>query len=126
MFAAQSVVPNYHWVSDTISDPAADEWEIVMDVALYGFATGLFAVSLAAAHAHLGGPGWSIGVLSFAVLAALVIVVGARNEYVDDDNDGVVIHMYLVYGIVALFTLAPLCMAERARKAKARTTGPVR
>jgi hypothetical membrane protein len=114
MFAAQSVVPNYHWVSDTISDLAAGEWEIVMDVALYGFATGLFAVSLAAAHAHLGGPGWSIGVLSFAVLAALVIVVGARNEYGDDDNDGVVIHIYLVYGIGALFTLAPLCMARAA------------
>ncbi|MEF2551601.1 DUF998 domain-containing protein [Aurantimonas sp. A2-1-M11] len=111
MFVAQALVPDYHWVSDTISDLAAGEWEIVMDVSLYGFAAGLFAVSLAAAHAHLGRTGWSIGVVSFAILAALVIIIGARNEYGDGDNNGVVIHIYLVYGLGALFTLAPLCMA---------------
>lgn len=112
MFVAQTLVPDYNWVSDTISDLAAGEWEIVMDIALYGFAAGLLAVSLAAAHAHLGGVGWSVGVLSLAVLAALVVVVGARNEYGDSDNEGVVIHIYLVYGIGALFMLAPLCMAS--------------
>lgn len=112
MFVAQTLVPDYNWVSDTISDLAAGEWEIVMDVALYGFAAGLLAVSLAAAHAHLGGVGWSVGVLSFALLAALVVVVGARNEYGDSDNEGMVIHIYLVYGIGVLFTLAPLCMAN--------------
>lgn len=112
MFVAQTLVPDYNWVSDTISDLAAGEWEIVMDISLYGFAAGLLAVSIAAAHAHLGGVGWSVGVLSFAVLAALVVVVGARNEYGDSDNEGVVIHIYLVYGIGVLFTLAPLCMAN--------------
>nr|WP_111298528.1 DUF998 domain-containing protein [Paracoccus saliphilus] len=110
--AAQTVVPDYNWISDTISDLAAGEGEIVMDVSLYGFAAGLFAVSLAAAHAHLGGKGWSMGVLSFALLAALVIIVGARNEYGDSDHDGVVIHIYLVYGLGALFALAPACMAS--------------
>lgn len=112
MFLAQALVPDHYWVSDTISDLAAGKLKIVMDVALYGFAAGLFAVSLAAAHAHLGGVGWSVGLLSFAVLAALVVVIGARNEYGDGDNSGVVIHIYLVYGIGALFTLAPLCMAS--------------
>lgn len=111
MFAAQVVVPDHYWVSDTISDLAAGEWESVMDIALYGFATSLFAVSLAAAHAHLGGVFWSIGILTFVILAALIIVLGARNEYGDGDSEGVVIHIYLVYGIGALFTLAPLCMA---------------
>lgn len=112
MFVAQILVPDYNWIFDTISDLAAGEWEIVMDVALYGFAAGLFAASLAAAHAHLGGAGWSVGILSLAILAALVVIVGARNEYGDSDNEGVVIHIYLVYGIGALFTLAPLCMAR--------------
>ena len=116
MFMAQALVPDYHWVSDTISDLAAGEWEIVMDVALYGFAVGLLAVSLAAAHAHLGGAGWSIGVLSLAILAGLVIVIGSRNEYGDSDDDGVVIHIYLVYGLGAFFTLAPLCMAGAIRR----------
>lgn len=86
-----------------------------MDVALYGFAAGLFAVSLAAAHAHLGTVGWSVGIFSFAVLAALVVIIGARNEYGDGDNEGVVIHIYLVYVLGALFTLAPLCMAGALR-----------
>lgn len=112
VFVAQALVPDYDWVADTISDLAAGEWEIVMDVSLYVFAAGLFAVSLAAAHAHLGRTGWSIGVFSFAFLAALVVIVGSRNEYGDGDNEGVVIHIYLVYGIGALFALAPLCMAR--------------
>lgn len=110
--AAQTVVPDYNWISDTINDLAAGEGEIVMDVSLYGFAAGLLAVSLASAHAHLGGKGWSTGVLSFALLAALVIIVGARNEYGDSDHDGVVIHIYLVYGLGLLFALAPACMAS--------------
>lgn len=116
MFVAQNLASDYNWVSDTISDLAAGDWDIVKDVALHGFASGLFAVSLAAAHAHLGGVGWSIGVISFAILTALVLVVGARNEYGDGDSDGVVIHIYLVYGIGALFTLAPLCMASAMGK----------
>jgi Protein of unknown function (DUF998) len=109
---AQAFVPDYDWVRDTISDLAAGEWEIVMDLALYGFAAGLVATSLAAAHAHLGGGGWSVGVLALAVVAALVIVVAARNEYGDRDSEGVVIHGYLVYGLGALFLLTPLCMAR--------------
>ncbi|MEQ8847872.1 DUF998 domain-containing protein [Botrimarina sp.] len=105
-------VSDYDRVADTISDLAAGEMEILMDIALYGFAAGLFAVALASAHAHLGGVGWSIGVLSLAVLGALVVVVGARNEYGDGDSDGVVIHIYLVYGLGVFFLLAPLCMAS--------------
>lgn len=112
---AQFFVPDYDWVADTISDLAAGEWEIIMDVALYGFAAGLFATSLAAAHAHLGQGRWSVGVLSLALLAALVVVVGARNEYGDKDSDGVVIHSYLVYGLGLLFVLAPWSMAAGFR-----------
>lgn len=109
---AQAFVPGYNWVSDTISDLAAGRWEIIMDLALYGFAAGLFAVALASSHAHLGGRGWSVGLLCFAILAALVVVIGARNEYGDSDHEGVVIHAYLVYALGALFTLAPFCMAR--------------
>ncbi|NSX55326.1 DUF998 domain-containing protein [Parasulfitobacter algicola] len=105
-------VPEYNWVSDTISDLAAGQSEIIMDVALYGFAAGLFATALAASHAHLGGIFWSGGIFSLAVLAALVVVVGARNEYGDNDNEGIVIHMYLVYCLGVFFLLAPLFMAK--------------
>lgn len=109
---AQNIVPDHDWMADTISDLGAGKWEIIMDIALYGFAAGLFATALAASHAHLGGVGWSVGVFSLAALAALVIVVGARNEYGDGDSEGVVIHIYLVYGLGLFFLLAPLCMAS--------------
>ena len=104
--------PEYDWIADTISDLAAGEMKIIMDVALYGFAAGLLATALAAAHAHLGGVFWSAGVLSLAILAGLVIVVGARDEYGDADGDGVVIHVYLVYALGALFVVTPFCMAR--------------
>jgi hypothetical protein len=106
-------VPDYDPVADTISDLAAGEAEIIMDVALYGFAAGLTALALGVAHAHQGGLAWTTGTLSLAVLAATVVVVGARNEYGDGDNEGVVIHIYLVYMLGLLFTVMPLCLAPR-------------
>lgn len=109
---AQMFVPDHDWVSDTISDLAAGPWELVMDMALYGFAAGILATALAASHAHLGKAGWSIGVVSLAVLAALVIVVGARNEYGDSDSEGVPIHIYLVYGLGLFFFIVPVSMAK--------------
>lgn len=108
-------VPNYNWLSDTISDLAAGRWEILMDVALYGFAAGLMGASLAAAHAHLGKAGWSVGVMSLSLLAAIVVIIGARNEYGDGDNDGVVVHIYLVYAMGALFTLLSAVMQAGLR-----------
>ncbi|EAR50532.1 hypothetical protein OG2516_09815 [Oceanicola granulosus HTCC2516] len=107
-------VPNYDWVADTISDLAAGETEIIMDIALYGYAAALFAAAIGAGHLHLGGNGWSVGTLSLALLAATVIVVGARNEYGDDDSDGIVIHVYLTYILGVFFALGPLVMAPGA------------
>ncbi len=109
---AAIMVPDHDWIADTISDLAAGRNEIIMDVALYGFAAGLMATSLAAAHAHLGGSGWSIGVGSLAILAALVTVIAARNEYGDNDSEGIVIHMYLVYALGLL--LAFVCAVMQA------------
>jgi len=110
-FIAPLFVPDHDWIADTISDLAAGRWEIIMDVALYGFAAGLFAVALAGSHAHLGAGGWSVGVVSLAVLVALVIVIAAHNEYGDGDSEGVVIHIYLVYGLGVFFLLMPSTMA---------------
>ncbi|MFX0542178.1 DUF998 domain-containing protein [Roseovarius sp. S4756] len=114
-------VPNHDWISDTISDLAAGRWEILMDVALYGFAAGLMATALAAAHAHLGKAGWSVGVMSLSLLAAAVVIIGARNEYGDNDNEGVVVHIYIVYAMGALFALLSAVM-----QAGLRTSGHVR
>ncbi|MEL6566163.1 MAG: DUF998 domain-containing protein [Pseudomonadota bacterium] len=105
-------VPHHDWVADTISDLAAGEWEIIMDVSLYAFAAGLFCLALGAAHAHPGGKSWSLGVVSLGLLAALVTIIAARNEYGDGDSEGVEIHIYLVYGLGLLFFAAPLLLAR--------------
>jgi hypothetical protein len=108
---ASAFVPGHDWIADTISDLAAGEWEIIMDVALYGFAAGLMATALAASHAHLGAGGWTAGVMALAALGALVVIIGARNEYGDRDSEGVVIHIYLVYALGALFAAICATMA---------------
>lgn len=117
---AQSLVADYSWISDTISDLAAGELEWIMDYALYGFATALLATALAAAHAHLGGVSWSIGTISLAFIAGLVIVIAARDEYGDADSGGVVIHSYLVYALGLLFCLVPLCFAPGVGRERPR------
>ncbi len=119
---APLVVPDYDWVADTISDAAAGEWEIIMDVALYGFAAGLVATAIGCAHAHPGGRAWSAGVASLALLGALVVVIGARNEYGDGDSSGLVLHTEIVYALGALMLALPLLMAPgaRARHPRAR------
>ncbi|QYX57372.1 DUF998 domain-containing protein [Roseovarius sp. SCSIO 43702] len=117
MIVAPIFVPDHDWISDTISDLAAGRWEIIMDVGLYCFATALIATALAAAHAHLGEGGWTLGIASLAILAALVIIIGARNEYGDKDSEGVVIHIYLVYGLGAFMAVVCATMQKGLRVA---------
>lgn len=109
---AQTMVPDHDWMADTISDLGAGQHEIIMDVALYAFAAGIFAVALCAAHAHLGGVAWSGGVLILALLAAAVVVIGARNEYGDGDNEGIVVHIYVVYALGLGFFVTPFLLAS--------------
>lgn len=114
-FLGALLVPSYSWVSDTISDLAAGRNELVMDLALYGFAGALVAVALGAAHLHLGRANWTLGIFALVLSAATVVIVGARNEYGDGDNEGVEIHIYLVYLLGVLLALPPLLMAEGVR-----------
>lgn len=106
------VVPDHDWVADTVSDLAAGKYEIIQDVALYGFAAALIACAIAAAHLHLDGTRWNISIVCLALLAMCVVVIGARNEYGDNDSDGVVIHIYVVYVLGALFAVLFLAMAR--------------
>lgn len=109
-------VPDYDWVRDTISDLAAGDSEMIMDVALYGFGSGILALALGAAHAHLGGLGWSAGTVGLACLTVLVIVIGARDEYGDADTGGIVIHTYLVYLLGLAYAVVAFGMADGASK----------
>ncbi len=116
---ADAVVPDHDWLADTISDLGAGRFEYIVDIGIYAFSASLLSVALLSAHAHMGGTGWSLGIVGLAALSLIVFLVGARNEYGDNDSDGVVIHIYLVYAIGALMTLVPLVMSAGAGRAGA-------
>jgi len=99
------VVPGHDWVSDTVSDLAAGRYEIIQDVALYGYAGTLFALGLATAHLHGGSWRWSALTLVLVLIAVFVVIIGARNEYGDGDSDGIVIHIYVVYAMGVAFVI---------------------
>jgi hypothetical membrane protein len=105
------VVPGHDWVADTVSDLGAGKYEIIQDVGLYGYAASLLACAIGSAHYHLGTERWSWGILCLTVLALCVVIVGVRNEYGDGDDEGIVIHIYVVYTLGVFFTAAPLLMA---------------
>ncbi|HBR36779.1 MAG TPA: DUF998 domain-containing protein, partial [Sulfitobacter pontiacus] len=79
------------------------------------FSASLISVALLAAHIHLGNWRWSVGIVGFTVLGLIVFLVGARNEYGDNDSDGVVIHSYLVYALGLLMAILPWSMSEGTR-----------
>lgn len=109
--AGSIVVPNHDFVADTVSDLAAGRYEIIQDVSLYGFAISLISLGLASAHVHNGITRWSIMTFGLVLLALCVVIIGARNEYGDGDNDGIVIHIYIVYALGILFTAVFALMA---------------
>ncbi|XDA98946.1 DUF998 domain-containing protein [Sulfitobacter sp. LCG007] len=106
------VVPQYDWIADTVSDLAAGKFEIIQDIALYAYAASLVSCAIAAAHLHLDSRRWNVGIACLALLAMCVVIIGARNEYGDNDNEGVVIHIYLVYLLGLLFGVLFLSMAR--------------
>jgi hypothetical protein len=106
------VVPGHDWVADTVSNLAVGRYEIIQDVALYGYAGALLACAIGASHFHPGGHRWNAGIAALCLLALCVVVIGARNEYGDDDNDGIVVHIYVVYALGVLFAATFLLMAN--------------
>lgn len=113
---ADFVVPDHSWIADTISDLGAGEYEFIVDIGIYAFSASFLAIALLAAHVHLGRTRWSYGVIGFAVLAMIIFLVGARNEYGDNDSEGVVIHSYLVYALGLLMATLPWAMADDAAR----------
>ncbi|WP_298430934.1 DUF998 domain-containing protein [uncultured Jannaschia sp.] len=111
---ADFVVPHHDWMADTISDLGAGEYEYIVDIGIYCFSAALIACAVGASHAHLGGRGWTTGIYGLIVTGLIVFLVGARNEYGDQDQDGTVIHIYLVYALGVAFAIIPWAMSYGA------------
>lgn len=117
ILVADFVVPDHDWIADTISDLGAGKYEFIVDIGIYAFSASFIAVALLSAHVHLGGAGWSFGVVGLATIGLVVFLVGARNEYGDNDSEGVVIHVYLVYALGLLMAVVPWIMSRGAGRA---------
>ena len=113
---ADFIVPNHDWIADTISDLGAGKYEFIVDIGIYAFSASILAIALLAAHVHLGGWRWSVGIIGLAVLSLIVFLIGARNEYGDNDSDGVVIHIYLVYAVGLIMAVVPWLMSHDAAR----------
>ena len=117
---ADFVVPNHDWIADTISDLGAGRYEFIVDIGLYTFSAALIGLAISAAHVHLGTWDWSVGIIALVVFGLLVFLIGARNEYGDNDSDGWVIHVYLVYALGATMTVTCFALARGAARASPR------
>ncbi|APE44355.1 hypothetical protein BOO69_13785 [Sulfitobacter alexandrii] len=120
ILVADFVVPDHDWIAETISDLGAGRYEFIVDIGLYTFSAALIGLALSAAHVHLGAWDWSVGIIALTVFGLLVFLIGARNEYGDNDNEGWVIHTYLVYGLGVTMTVACFALARGAARASPR------
>lgn len=114
---ADFVVPNHDWIADTISDLGAGRYEFIVDIGIYAFSASLISIALLSAHVHMGGWRWSAGIVGLALMGLIVFLIGARNEYGDNDSAGVVIHIYLVYVLGFVMALVPWLMSAGASRA---------
>ncbi len=117
---ADFVVPNHDWIADTISDLGAGRYEFIVDTGLYVFSAGLIGLAVLAGHVHLGVWDWSVGIIALIIFGLLVFLIGARNEYGDNDSEGWVIHSYLVYALGVAMTVACFALARGAARASPR------
>ena len=117
---ADFVVPDHDWIADTISDLGAGRYEFIVDIGLYAFSAALIGLAVLSAHVHLGAWDWSVGIIALIIFGLLVFLIGARNEYGDNDSDGWVIHIYLVYALGITMTVACFALARGAARASPR------
>ncbi len=110
---ASLAVEGHDWVADTISDLAAGPHEVIMDMGLYAYTTGIAAALAGASNLHPGGWRWTLGLVAFLALVPIVVLVGAHEAY-SEQAEGAVIHSMLVYAMGVLFALGPLSMAQGA------------
>ncbi|MCB8838769.1 DUF998 domain-containing protein [Aurantimonas sp. VKM B-3413] len=105
------VQPKDGLVADTISDLAAGDYAIIMDVGLYAFAAGILAAAAGLRRLHWGNWSWTVGSWLLTLVAIMIVVIGAYGEYGDNDVGGLVIHLPLVLAMALTFTASALLTA---------------
>lgn len=123
---AQVQVPGHDPVAETISDLGDGPGARWMDLGFYVQATGLGALGVGAAHAHVGRWGWSLGVLALLLLGVVVALLGAYDEFHTGPvpPEAYTVHTRLTFTLVPLYVAGMVGTAAGAARV-ARPLGPV-
>lgn len=95
--------------SDTISNLAAGEWDILSDLGIYAFVVGVLAVLAGLVRWRVSRWDWRLGTVLLAVLAVDYTLIAAYEAY--STGEGLQIHYKLVYLMGVVFPLAVLLTA---------------
>lgn len=108
---ASVLVPDANMVASTISDVAAGPYDWVQDLAFYILAFALMALACGMSQVAASDWHWRGAIWTMPIMAVAVVVMGLYQEYGDGDNnqEGVVIHIYFVYAFgIAFLSLVAL------------------
>jgi hypothetical protein len=109
-------IAEHDLVADTISDLARGPHKWIMDTGFYLCAAGLLALSIGAAHLHMGRWSWSAGLFCLALLALVIVLLGLWDNITPDRDEGMTVHGRLVFLLGPLFLAGPLLMTSGARR----------
>lgn len=110
-------------IADTISDLARGPHKWIMDLGFYLSAAGLLALSIAAAHAHIGRVGWSTGIFVLALIALVIVLLGLwdRLNTAPSDPERMTTHTRLTFALGPLYLAGPLLMARGMARVSRRS-----
>lgn len=113
LMVVASVFAEHDMIADTISDLGRGPHKWIMDLGFYLSAAGLLALSIGAAHAHIGRTGWSLGIFTLAFIALTVVLLGLWDEIhtAPSDPEALTVHTRLTYVLGPLYLIGPLLMA---------------
>lgn len=110
-------VEGYNPITQTISALAITEKAWIQDTGLNLYAVSFVACAIGLFSMNLGGWKWKTGVSMLLLLAVDILLISEHDKYAGrEDVVGAEIHIYCVYALGLLFTLAPLLISFGLKK----------
>ena len=115
-FIGIAAVDGYNPISQTISALAITEKAWIQDTGLNLFAASFVACAIGLFSMNLGGWKWKAGAFALLLLAIDVLLISEHDKYAGREGVGASIHIYCVYALGILFTLAPALLSSGLQK----------
>ncbi len=109
-------VDGYNPIAQTISDLAIEKKAWIQDIGLDLFALSFGTCAIGLFSMNLGDWKWKTGVSILLLLAIDILLIAEHNKYAGREDVGAAIHIYCVYALGLLFTIAPLLISFGLKK----------